>query len=70
MSRRGNKDLYRRNRNYRGLDEEQNGYQGLKYRAGPADRYETAMKSGPVKTWADMTPGEREKVLASLKGRK
>jgi hypothetical protein len=36
----------------------------------PADIARTRALSGPVKTWAGMTPEERQKVLASLKGRK
>lgn len=42
----------------------------VKYRPSVRDRYDTALKSGPVKTWANMTREEREKVLADLKGRK
>lgn len=41
----------------------------LKYRPNAIDRLKTAMQSGPVKTWADMTEDERRAVLASLKGR-
>jgi acyl-CoA reductase-like NAD-dependent aldehyde dehydrogenase len=63
----------RSNRRFRDLNSvtgrvvESNG-RGRNDRPTTRDRIETALKSGPVKQWKDMSPEERARVLADLKG--
>lgn len=50
-----------------------NGYEGSaaapkqKDRITPSDVWRTKVQSGPVKTWADMTPEQQKRILAQLK---
>jgi hypothetical protein len=59
--------MFRNTNRNKATRKESLGTRELKYRPGVVDRLKTALQSGPVKTWADMTAEERAEVLKSLK---